>query len=107
MSEGIISVGMALALSSGILFRYRLTQFSSFLKTNCPQIWESHVTADGRASKLVRYNNLGSLPLTYKSDNIEINSKLKSLALLHKSSYIGLLVVFVGIIVNIMQALDT
>jgi hypothetical protein len=29
------------------------------------------------------------------------------LALLHKSSYIGLLVVFVGIVVNIMQALDT
>ena len=73
LSVEIIIVGIILCLSSGVLYRYRLMQFSDFLKTNCLQIWESHITANGRASHLVRSNNLRSLPLVYESDNIELN----------------------------------
>lgn len=106
MSVEIIIVGIILCLSSGVLYRYRLMQFSDFLKTNCPQIWESHITANGRACHLVRSNNLRLLPLVYESDNIDLDVRLKTLALLYKSSFIGWFVVFVGIILDIVHTLN-
>lgn len=105
MSEEIIFIGMILCLSSGVLYRYRLMQFSDFLKTHCPHIWESHITANGKASRLVRSNNLRSLALIYESDNRELNDRLKSLALLYKSLLIGLFVVFVGIIIDMVHTI--
>jgi hypothetical protein len=83
-------IGIALSISSGLVYCYRLIQFSELLRMSCPDIWDKYVTKGGRVNRLVRSNRLRSLPLAYESDNIALNHKLKSLALLYKSAYIGL-----------------
>lgn len=95
-SEDLIRIGLILLLASFLLFQVQLVLFRNFLKSNCPQIWEAHITNNGRANFLTRYHKLKTLPLVYESDNPIINRKLRSLAIAYKSGFIGVSLMAVG-----------
>lgn len=106
MSEQIIVIGTVLFLSSSALFHLKSILFGRFLKDNCPQIWESHISKNGRANILVRYQKLRSLPHIYESDNIEVNRRLRSLAIVYKTSFFGILVILIGAALRLVATVD-
>lgn len=101
MIDDMIFLGVVLLWSSLILFHVQMFLFSKFLKENCPQIWESYISNGGRANFLVRYHKLKTLPLIFESDNIEVSRKLRSLALVYKSAFVGIAVMGVGSVVDL------
>ena len=99
-------LGIAMSSASSLLYAYRLSQFNSFLRTHCPQIWEQHGMGRVGASFLVKYNKLKSLPQEYESDNLLLNSKLTSLAWIHRSTYLGLTIVLTGVLFELLSLFD-
>lgn len=95
-SDDLIDIGLILLLASFLLFQVQLVLFRNFLKSNCPQIWDAHITNNGRANFLTRYHKLKTLPLIYESDNPIIDRKLHSLAIAYKSGIIGVSLMAAG-----------
>jgi hypothetical protein len=104
--DEMVNLGLLLFWSSIILFHLQMCLFSKFLKENCPQIWESYISKCGRANFLVRYQKLRNLPLIYESDNIEVSRKLKSLALIYKSGFVGLAIMGIGGMLDLSGIFD-
>lgn len=87
--------------ASGVLFNLRLAQFDAFLKENCPDIWKKYGTGIRGSNILLKYYRLRSIPLEYESDNEILNAKIRTLAFIYRSTMIGLLVIFAGIIIEL------
>lgn len=92
--------------ASSVLFRIRLIQLKDFLKTNCPGIWETYGPGLESSNAIARFNRLRRLPFEYESDNELVNLKLRSLVRIYRSQTIGLLVVFLGVLIEIFGPFD-
>ena len=92
--------------ASGVLFNIRLIQLREFLKTHCPALWKEHGARLRELNILTQYYRLKRIPFEYESNNEQVNLRLRTLVSIYKSTAVGLLVIFVGILLEIFGPAD-
>ena len=107
MATKLILLGIAFSGASAGLFSVRLLQLQAFLKTHCPAIWEEHGKRLEETNLLTRYRRLTQIPFEYESDNEQVDRKLKSLVWIYRSSAVGLLILYAGLLIDLFSLVNS
>jgi len=102
MGLNLIILGTAMFGASGLLFNIHLIQLRNFLRQNCPLIWAELTESMQTSNSFILYSRLRLLPFEYESDNTLVNNRLRNLVLISHSSYLGLAIVLLGVIVELI-----